>query len=440
MLAQSQPVVGWMDRTRKGRLLQLPKLDPFCQLFLVLLPFLLPTVVMLVHLGQPIRFHPVAFAACLFITLFSKHLILRISGTNFDLEAVAFLASLMIVGPFWTLVITAAGVFWYEHFIARGGVGSTSFWKNLANLATVLLSLGTAAVLYQVSLPLGVLGAVTLAGLGMPLFNALIMASYFAALQHKSLRTVWRENQFSLLCGVYIASIPFGYLLGRLFLFSPTLIILFVPPFLMLYRLPRSLLDIQHEMGMALQVVGDILEERDEYTYGHTLRVADYSRMIAEEMKLKPEQVETCVVVGRLHDIGKIAVQDEVLKKDGALSKEEYHHIQEHVRIIPELFPRMDLFGKLLHIAMYHHERYDGQGYPFGVKGEAIPLEARIVAVADAWDAMTSQRVYRANLSEDKALQVLRNYSGAQWDPKVIEAFFKAHGKGRLRAEPVEAA
>jgi HD-GYP domain-containing protein (c-di-GMP phosphodiesterase class II) len=191
----------------------------------------------------------------------------------------------------------------------------------------------------------------------------------------------------------------------------------------------RALFGSRDKKEEMVNTLGDLLEEKDEYTYEHTLRVADFVKMIAEELNLSSDETERCVKVGKLHDIGKIIVRDAVLKKEGKLSPEEYQEIKQHVSRIPELFPDNHSLAQIFHLAMYHHEWYNGKGYPFGAKGDEIPLEARVVAVADAWDAMTSRRVYRSSFSHEKALRIMRENSGIQWDPTVVEAFFRVYEK-----------
>jgi HD-GYP domain-containing protein (c-di-GMP phosphodiesterase class II) len=185
----------------------------------------------------------------------------------------------------------------------------------------------------------------------------------------------------------------------------------------------------RRKIEKAMDLLGDVLEEKDEYTYKHTLRVADFARLTAVELNLPPKQIERCVRVGKLHDAGKIVIPDSVLKKEGKLTPEEYEEIKQHVSRLPEFFPCHRSLAKILHLAMYHHEWYNGKGYPYGAKGDEIPLEARVVAVADAWDAMTSRRSYRSSFSEEKALKIMEENSGIQWDPAVVSAFFQVYAK-----------
>jgi len=165
------------------------------------------------------------------------------------------------------------------------------------------------------------------------------------------------------------------------------------------------------------------LEEKDRYTRGHSERVAEFSEVTARAMGLDPVEVELIYQAGRLHDIGKLTVRLEDLNKPASLTDEEYERFKAHPGYGEELLSRIPAFRKLLPGIGGHHERYDGSGYPRGIAGEAIPLMARVMAVADTYDAMTSNRAYRAALEHAVAVDELRRCAGSQFDPAVVEAF-----------------
>lgn len=171
-----------------------------------------------------------------------------------------------------------------------------------------------------------------------------------------------------------------------------------------------------------MEALAHTIDAKDEYTKGHSIRVANYSKMIAEKMGLNEEQCENVYYMGLLHDLGKIGVPNEIINKPDKLTEEEYEIIKKHpgtgYNILAEMKSRPDLaIG-----AHWHHERYDGTGYPDHKKGEEIPLEARIIAVADCYDAMTSNRSYRKYLDQEKVKAELRRVSGTQLDGKAVEA------------------
>ncbi len=163
------------------------------------------------------------------------------------------------------------------------------------------------------------------------------------------------------------------------------------------------------------------IEIRDSYTRGHSERVAFFAKRIAEEMGLKEEEVKAIYTAGLLHDIGKIGIPDSILLKPGKLSDEEYEIIKLHPRLSYELLKHIDVLEDSLPGIKHHHERWDGSGYPDGLKGKEIPLQARILAVADTFDAMTSDRIYRKGVSKAEAVKELKELSGKSYDPEVVE-------------------
>ncbi len=187
-----------------------------------------------------------------------------------------------------------------------------------------------------------------------------------------------------------------------------------------------------------IQSLVEALELKDPYTRGHSVRVSRYSTVVARALSLEVDAVSQIELGGHVHDIGKIGVRETVLNKDGPLTAEEYEHIMTHPvlgwRVLAPLFGEAPL---ALNIVRSHHERYDGRGVPDGLCGEAIPLEARIAAVADAFDAMTSGRPYRgAAMSVEQALAELQLHAGSQFDPAVVATFARCVADGALDVSP----
>lgn len=175
-----------------------------------------------------------------------------------------------------------------------------------------------------------------------------------------------------------------------------------------------------------LQALATALDMRDEETQGHSLRVLQYSLKIASLMGISDdEEIKNLEYGALLHDIGKIGIPDSILRKPSELSNEEWTIMKTHPQIGYKILRDIDFLEEASKIVLYHHESYDGTGYPMGLKGENIPLGARIFAVADAVDAMTSKRLYKNKISFIQAGEELKKYSGKRFDPKVISAFFK---------------
>jgi HD-GYP domain-containing protein (c-di-GMP phosphodiesterase class II) len=165
------------------------------------------------------------------------------------------------------------------------------------------------------------------------------------------------------------------------------------------------------------------LDTKDAVTEGHSERVAHLTVAVARELGIPEEQLTDVERGALLHDVGKIGVPDSVLRKPQALSRKEWQAMQKHPLLSGILVSKVGVLEGALPILLYHHERYDGQGYPFGLLGDKIPLEARIFAVVDAYDAMTSDRPYRAALPHQEAMAEIVSNAGTQFDPAVTEAF-----------------
>jgi HD-GYP domain-containing protein (c-di-GMP phosphodiesterase class II) len=165
------------------------------------------------------------------------------------------------------------------------------------------------------------------------------------------------------------------------------------------------------------------VDAKDPYTYGHSERVARIAVELGRELKLGEEELSDLYLAGLLHDVGKIGVRDDVLCKHGPLTPDETLHIQQHPEIGHAILKDLHQISSLLPGVLHHHERFDGAGYPAKLSGEQIPRIARILSVADSYDAMSTSRPYRKGLASDRVEQIMSEGSGQQWDPRVIEAF-----------------
>ena len=170
------------------------------------------------------------------------------------------------------------------------------------------------------------------------------------------------------------------------------------------------------------------IDAKDKYTNGHSKRVAEYSVMIAEIAGKNQEECKRIYLTALLHDIGKIGIPDAIINKEGKLTDEEYAIIKKHPQVGREILKEISIFPDLAIGASFHHERYDGNGYPYGLKGEEIPETARIIAVADTFDAMTSKRSYRDGLPKGKVVNELVNGMGTQFDPKFAKIMVEISG------------
>jgi putative two-component system response regulator len=167
------------------------------------------------------------------------------------------------------------------------------------------------------------------------------------------------------------------------------------------------------------------LEAKDKYTSGHSQRVADIAVKIARKLKMSPEEIERLSFASLVHDIGKIGIKEAIINKEGGLTDEEYIYISTHSVIGENILTPVIEDKEILKMVRHHHERYDGRGYPDGLSGQQIPLGARILAVADMFDAMTSDRPYRKSVSHEVAMGELKRHASTQFDPQVVDAFIE---------------
>ncbi len=178
--------------------------------------------------------------------------------------------------------------------------------------------------------------------------------------------------------------------------------------------------------------LADAIEKRDPYTGGHTQRVTRYSLIIARHLQLKPMEMKWLKIAAVLHDIGKIGIDDQILRKPDRLAPEEYNMIKRHADMGAEIIEHIKPLKHIVPGIKYHHEQLDGTGYPEGLKGEKIPILAKIVAVADTYDAMTTDRPYRRGLSKEVAIKELKRCTGTQFDAEVVHAFIRAYEAGEI--------
>jgi HD-GYP domain-containing protein (c-di-GMP phosphodiesterase class II) len=181
-----------------------------------------------------------------------------------------------------------------------------------------------------------------------------------------------------------------------------------------------------------LVMTANAIEARDHYTVGHTWRVTHFATEIARALGWSDERIRECEMGGVLHDVGKIAIDDAILRKPSQLTDEEYAKMKVHPERGARMMRDVESLVALIPYALYHHERYDGKGYPFQLAGDDIPIEGRIVAVADTFDAMTSNRPYRKGLDAEVALKEIVDKAGSQFDPAVVEAFRTCYQEGRI--------
>ena len=190
--------------------------------------------------------------------------------------------------------------------------------------------------------------------------------------------------------------------------------------------------NIYENLFSTLYAFVETIEARDPYTKQHSTRVTHYAVSVAKAIGCSQEEIDVLNVSGNLHDIGKIGIPDDILLKPGKLTDAEYEIIKRHSSIGSNIIGHFNMWTEEEKIIKHHHERWDGRGYPDGLSGEEIPFLSRILSVADVYDALTSDRSYRKRLSDDVAIGMIRENSGSQFDPKIVDVFLKFYEQGKI--------
>jgi HD-GYP domain-containing protein (c-di-GMP phosphodiesterase class II) len=185
----------------------------------------------------------------------------------------------------------------------------------------------------------------------------------------------------------------------------------------------------------SIQMLAGAVDEKDPYTRGHSDRVTRYSLLVAKEMKLPESFLETLRISAQLHDVGKIGIEDHILKKPGALTEEEFEVMKTHTTKGANILRPVTQLAEMLPGIELHHEALDGRGYPYGLQGDQIPLLARVIAVGDTFDALTTNRPYQKEHTPEQALQIIKNLAGKRLDPKAVEALLAVYARGEIKIQ-----
>jgi putative nucleotidyltransferase with HDIG domain len=258
-----------------------------------------------------------------------------------------------------------------------------------------------------------------LAGFGI---NSVLVSLVIGLAAHLPFRYVWSRNYRQVIWHD-LSMVPLGAFLAVLWRFNPISVVLAGLPLLVVRDAYKTANELQRQTFDALRALVRVIDERDQHTFDHSERVSNYARMIASALDLPQEEIEVIAPAALLHDLGKVGMADDILFNPKRLDLDERKSAEQHAEIGGELLSRFPLFEKGAVLVRHHHERYDGTGYPDGLKGETIPIGARIISIADAYQAMTEERPYRPALSQREAIARLIEGSGSQFDPRVVQAF-----------------
>ena len=223
----------------------------------------------------------------------------------------------------------------------------------------------------------------------------------------------------------YLVLCVLALLLGVLNSISFWFVFLAIIPLLLVHVSFRSYIRLQTETRKTFERISRLLDERDHYTAVHSEEVAELSAEIGREMNLPEYRIEQIEIAGKVHDIGKVAVPDSILLKPGPLDDEEWQIMKRHPVVSAELIEGLELYSPIASAVRHEHERWDGSGYPNGLRGDEIPMISRVIAAADIYNALTTDRPYRKAFSDKKALSIVREARGSDLDPQVADALIR---------------
>ena len=344
-------------------------------------------------------------------------------------------ASLLIFGPGWTALLNVLST-----VASQTGIRRRPPIKVVFNAGLYVLMIALAGAAFRalggtpgrIDLPAD-LPALAACALTYFLVNGLGLAAILAFTGGPS---TWRVFQVNHLVS---ALNHFSYLaLGALgavafFRLGPWALVLFMLPILLASLSFRRYFEMKRDLLEFVRALAEVLEEVDPYTRQHSIRVAEYAKILAREMGLSELAVQDLEYAALLHDLGKVGRQYQyILQKAGKLSAEEQATMRAHPAEGAEIVGKVRALRRASELVRMHHERPDGLGYPYGLRGEDIPLGSRIIMVADAFDAMTSDRPYRRALTYERSVAELRKYSGTQFDTGVVEALDRLVTSGRF--------
>jgi len=301
---------------------------------------------------------------------------------------------------------------WYRH--------DPRFPSHSTFLSSDLLH--SASMAAQPLFGLEIAGGCALAAVLYFVLDSALIATVLAVQTGVSPLRAWRTNLQSVALPE-IAKSVLGIVAALLYVVNPIFVVFIVLPVLVAHVATDIINRLENETIEAITTLADIVDLRDPYTARHCERVAATSRRLAQRLGLSREEVEEVTLAARVHDVGKMGIANEILLKAGPLTHEETAEMQRHSQLGADVLQKYRNFRRSVPLVLHHHERYDGRGYPTGIGGADIPLGAMIIAHADTFDAMTSDRPYRKGMRAEVALQRVSEASGTQFDPAIAGVF-----------------
>jgi putative nucleotidyltransferase with HDIG domain len=392
------------------------------------------------------------FASLAAVSELSNVELFRSSHANVSVSMIIAIASIAVFGPYGAVFVQLVGGMATGFKVLVGQKkeqpGKRASWLRLSsfNVGMFLIAAFVAGWVYVFAG--GVVGQIEFYSDLLPLFlaasayvivNMVLLIAVIILQTGRSLAEIW-DQDFSWGVPIHIlggvlggGALAFAYesfsILGLLVFFLPVLMTSY--SFRLYINNMRSVVDRLEEVNRdldeanigLLHTLGAVIDAYDIYTYGHSTQVAIYAKAIGEKLGRPKGELDLLLKAGLIHDLGKIGITETIISKQGPLTDEEYNIVKRHTLIGADIVGQMKGLHELVPLVKHHHERWDGEGYPDGLSGEAIPLGARILALADSLDTMFSDRPYRQIMNYNEVLEEVRHCSGNNFDPQVVAAF-----------------
>jgi len=363
----------------------------------------------------------------IFLSILSEILAVNMKYGSISVSFAINFASILLFGPYAACIIASFGP------SLRMREGNLIVWyKRLFNMAALGITTGLSGIIYLNFG--GNLGRISLMDNSFALIFAIItylfinnftMAEVISISQNIKLKKVWINN-LKWTVPNYLALAVLGILISAIYLdMGIVAILLFFIPLTLARQSFKMYQDIKKVHLTTVQALISTIEAKDAYTKGHSERVAELSAQIARKMNYSESEIEKIKYAGYLHDVGKVSLESNILNKKGELSKKEYEIVKEHPEVGANIVKNVKYLEEVADYVKYHHERLDGSGYPEGLEGEEIPEGARILAVADVYDALTSNRPYRNAWNRNKALNLIEEDAGKCLDEDIVDKLFE---------------
>lgn len=336
-------------------------------------------------------------------------------------------AGILIIGGFPTALTQIPAFLISDIFLRK-----LPFYRALFNASLFVLAAGVSGLVYRYSGGTylstdfrSIIFPSILCAISYFLINTNVIHLLYAKVHQKSIFRIWQE-ELKWEAENYLVFFILGLILAYVFIEFPLWVfgLFFLVLLASRYLFKESIIMKKIYLDTITGLTTE-LETFDPYTHGHSRRVTEYALTIGKALKLSEDELEHLRYACLLHDIGKVSVPEEIINKPGRLTENEYQLVKQHVKVGVDIIKQLEFLEAVSPAIRYHHERVNGKGYPYGVKQSDLPLFARIIAVADGFDAMTSERPYRGPLSKDEAIEELKKYASSQFDPHIVEIFVR---------------